>query len=82
MQKVIPDYSTLTYLFDRKQLRELGVSDLITILDCLIGLETFLTIGSVEDKEQRKAHKVNLRVLSSLKPGKDGTPTEDKVHSF
>lgn len=80
--KVLPSYSDINYSFDRKQLTDLKVSELLVILDALIGLETFFTLGSVEDKEQRKSHKVNLRVLSSLRPGKDGTPSEEKVYSF
>lgn len=82
VQKVLPNYDDITYMLDRAMLRDLKVSELLVILDALIGLETFFTLGSLEDKEQRKAHKVNLRVLSSLKPGKDGTPVEDKIHSF
>lgn len=82
VQKILPYYSPVDYLFDRKQLRDLDIESLIKILDLLIGLETILDLASVEDEDRRKAHSVSLRVLSTLKPGKDGTESEQKVYAF
>lgn len=82
VQKVLPEYSEIDYLLSRAVLQPLTVSQLLIILEAMIGLETFFTLGSLVDKEQRKAHKVSLRVLASLKPGRTESPSEARILSF
>jgi len=82
MQDINPYWNQVDYMFDRKTLREYDIDQLIRILEGLISLETILDLASVEDEDRRISHKVSLRVLSTLKPGKDGTESEMKVAAF
>lgn len=54
----------LTYGF----LRSLPLTPLISILEALIALKSFISLKDLEDKERRQPHKVSLSLLATLKP--------------
>jgi len=76
--KFVPHYDE-TGLITKEDLIILELNDLIFILDQLVGVESFWAAASVEDKDQRVAHKVTLRLLSTLKlpKNKDTKPHEE-----
>lgn len=66
--KTIPNLRPGQPWLDRELLQNLDITQLITVLDALISLESVLTAHVVEDEDRRVAHKASLSVLKTLKP--------------
>lgn len=76
VSKFISHYQETGYLA-KDDLQSLSVDNLLVVLESFISVESFFSAAEVEDVERRVGHKVNLRLLSTLKLPKDAKPTEE-----
>jgi hypothetical protein len=66
--RLIPQLRKGQPCLDRELLHNLDITQLLTVLDALISLESVLTAHNISDEDRKVAHKVSLSILKTLKP--------------